>query len=361
MDHGDVSKQQQQGCTNCRRCSKRFLAKPTSFQSIKDLVRLYSTGAYELGRQLVTASPQPILSSTEYQGLLAELQEQSLTVIITGGTSGIGRSLLEILRAIASHIILLAHPSHGLSVKVDHQIPVDFASRNSTAIAVDALLQHLSVLPKQRVVLFHCAAVYNPQQQTTRPTGSCSAAQITFQINTIMPTLLLHRIHETVDVIVLISSSAQYCAPIIDEATCPFCSVQTPYAAYPMSKLMMLANADIWARTWEKRVVAIHPGIVATSLYDSEPGILGNLLRAVVRNLAWTPYQSAVRVLKVLCSTNVLQLTPKLPAGRANQPFPSTQIYWDTVSMCPAALPTQMVDESGRLSAAQWTHAHFNL
>lgn len=360
MDRGDASELQQDS-TNCRRCSKRMSTKVSSFQSIKDLVRLYSIGAYELVRQLVTASPQPILSSTEYQGLIAELQKQDLTVIITGGTSGIGYSLLEILRTIASHIILLAHPSHVLSAKVDHQIPVDFASRDSTAIAADTLLLQLSMLPKHRVVLFHCAAVYNPRQQTTRPTGSCLAAQITFQINTIMPTLLLNRIQEAVDVIVLIGSSAQYCAPIIDEAICPFCSVQTPYAAYPMSKLMMLANADVWARTWEKRVIAIHPGIVATSLYDNEPGIRGKLLRAIVRNLAWTPYQSAVRVLKVLCYTNILQFTSKqLPVGQGNQVFASTQIYWDTVSMCPAALPTQVVHKPGRLSLAQWTHAHFN-
>lgn len=351
--------------TDFQRCSKQFLSEPSLLQSMRDLVTLYSTGVSELVRQLFSASPQPIPSSTNYRRNLDDLKRQRPIIVVTGGASGIGRSLLEILRPIALNIILLAHPrSYDSSVKVDRQILIDFTSYESVIFGTDALIRHLITLPKHQVVLFHCAAVYNPREKIINRTEDCTSAGVTFQTNTIMPTLFLHQLREAVDVTVLIGSSAQHCAPIIDETICPLCNIHTTYAAYPMSKLIMLANTALWGRIWGKRVIVIHPGIVATSLYDNEPGIRGILLRAIIRNLAWTPHQSAVRILQVIFSANVLNSTPeqRRTGGQDNQACPSSQIYWDTVSMCPAPLPTQIAHSSdSRTSIDRWTFGHFSL
>lgn len=343
--------------------SKSNNDKPSSLRYIRDLLRLYCTGVYELIRQLVFATRHPILTSTTYKTCLNELQQQNLIVIITGGTSGIGRSLLQLLRKVAFHVILLAHPQCQLSTVVDHQIPIDFANRHSTESAATALLQHLTTLPKNPVALFHCAAVCNPHEKSLHHAEFSTAAETTFQINTVMPTLFLHRVRAVVDVTVLIASSAQYCAPAFDGAVCPICSTSTPYAAYPTSKLIVLANTHEWACTWGKRVIAIHPGIVDTSLYDNERGIMGTLVRTVVRNLAWTPHQSAVRILYVLCLTQVLntigQRSTTQDDGQGSSS--SLPLYWDTVAMRPAALPKQIERSSDRSTTAQWTYAHLDL
>lgn len=344
-------------CTSpCFCCDRSVPAKPSIFQQTKDFISLYSVGIYELVRQIVWASPH----SGSYANLktcLATLQQQSPIIIVTGGTTGIGRSLLDLVRSAASYVILLTHPLHDVSNDEDYQITVDFSNRDSTIQATDTLLKYLSTLPKRPVILFHCAGVYNPSVPCRGNAASHTSAQTTFLVNAVMPSLFFHHLRHMVDVLISIGSSAQCCTPTMDEEICPLSTSLTPQAAYAVSKLSLLAITEDWAQKWGKRAITIHPGVVNTSLYDGEPGFVGALLRFAVRYFAWSPLESAERVLSIVGAANLSEIKPN--GSLDNDKFPcSLPSYWDAVSMRPSNVPPHSQPSSCRAVLAKWIYAH---
>lgn len=103
-------------------------------------------------------------------------------------------------------------------------------------------------------------------------------------------------------------------------------------AVYPASKLLVHALAVLLAcKALYDGVHLIHPGIVTTTLYQAEAGVIGRLLRSFFRRVAWDAETSASRFLHMLWRAGVFDNT-----------ICTTAMYWDASSLKPRVLTSEL-------------------
>lgn len=307
------------------------------FRAPYHFILLYLVALFELLRQLIATvrlhKPSPNHSNLLFRG------EKPL-IIISGTTSGIGRHLLHTFQQTGVHIIILLHqPQQGIACS-DHVIPIDFSCVTSTHRAANILcekLQSTRASSTQPVIFFHCAAVYNPPSPSKT---DHTVGHQTLVINTFSPLRFIQLTQHVLTCVIYLASSSHRVAPIINPDTCLFHTSTSPFSAYPLSKLLTLIWIQQWAKRTDKVAIAIHPGVVATSLYRGERGPIGFLLRALIPFVAWTPKQSALRVLAVLEKAQIFTRSPTTIAF--NQSHNQQNMYWDAVTLNPASLPRQI-------------------
>lgn len=113
-----------------------------------------------------------------------------------------------------------------------------------------------------------------------------------------------------------------------------------------MSKLAAIITLVHHAHLLDIPVMIIHPGVVTTGLYRYERGLIGWLLRAVVRLVAWNVTQSTRRILYVVAKAGVMDSDANHLVG-----MPS---YWDAVTLGPSPLPWQATHSETRRCTLQW-------
>lgn len=309
------------------------------FQCILDAFKLYIFGIVELIYQIFFAVPVDIEAtySSEKKSWQSANSQSNVTLIISGATSGIGSQLLQLFHGPVHRIIVLTHPDRPQNFSGGEQVPIDFSNRRSTERAAEYLRTQLapSPRPNSTVLFVHCAAVYNPDG--AHPTLH------TFQVNTFMPVRLLHHLRHVIDAIVCIGSSSQHCASPLPISSCPLHVAVSPYAAYPLSKLLMLRYVDHWAKLMDKPAIIIHPGIVATNLYRTERKFLYFILRPVIQFLGWQARHSAIRIMRLIRNAGILQNPDD---GCAKPP-----LYWNAVTMCSSNI-SQLIDTDTTMTNA---------
>lgn len=293
------------------------------FENFRAWLRLYLVGGWVLLLQLLRdlrpppPFPQPSLRGT--------------TVIVTGASSGIGRALCESLLVRGARVIALlgpntpsapaGTPSGAHALRADLR---DTAQIQSAASAVSDLLS-----AGERAILIHAAGTLSP-----------SSPSDCMSVNLIAPVLLSSLLAYHVSASIFLGSSASTASPPPPRPPARLLSPPAAArAAYPYSKSLLPAAADACARTFGRPAVVVHPGVVDTRLYEAEAGVIGGVLRRVVRVVAWTPQRAAERVLEVVRRAGVLG-----GAGAV-----SVATYWDATTLAKTPPPWSVTDDEGRV------------
>lgn len=304
------------------------------FQCFIHLIWLYAIGIYHLLRQLLISVPTPRSSLS-----FSSFSRVRPVVILTGATSGIGLQIFNLLKGcnLTSQLILLTHAPSSSTTKSEyshfsstsnnvHSIPIDLNDESITNKAITAVQKLLKdkATYQPPVLLIHCAAAYNPPLPRK--------AEATFMINSLMPMLLLHRLRHVLNAVVVLGSASHDIAPALNMNQCPVSMAPSPSLAYPASKGLLLGIVRHWSNKSLVSAIVIHPGIVASGLYDHEEGLKGTILRKLIRLLAWDTMSAAIRVLHIIESASLLNV------GLCN----TIPLYWDAVTLSACRIPRHL-------------------
>lgn len=326
-----------------RRCplcpSRKQWPCQSNFRISVDFILLYLIGIYELVRQWCLPLIFRFFHHQDNVDPLKDLASLSPIIIFTGGSSGIGRHILKRLKRIGCDIISLTQES-DIVVPDCTTICADFNSLASTKRAAGEVLCHLNKSRRtKKVLLWHCAGVFYPQEGK-KDQSDYNAVEQTLNVNFLMPSVFLQLLDAKIDGIVWMGSSSHAVAPHIVHAACPVHIATTPYAMYPLSKLLSVIYMEHWSNVSRKPALVVHPGIVATRLYKGERGLVGVVLRALLPLIAWNPAHSAERVLKLI---QLLRFCERVQTvERTTKQMSYTEVYCDVVSMGPVMLPSQI-------------------
>ncbi|PXF42372.1 hypothetical protein BWQ96_07892 [Gracilariopsis chorda] len=309
-----------------------------SVRVIFEFIALYLVGIYELIRQWFFSVP---LSSDCNTVLQDVIRDQKLVIVLSGVTSGIGRELLHSLLRTSADVIALTHPSTTVKDPGCKQVMIDFESIESTTAVINKLLAELTSLPPRKAIYIHCAAVYNPLPLVSNG-YSLTSVERTLLTNTFIPAAFIEGIASVVSGVVYIGSSSQKAASRFDIRHCLLQAAQSPYGAYPVSKLLSLLHIADWGVRTGKPCIVIHPGIVATRLYHTQKGLIGAILRGFVSQFAWNAETSATRIFKVLQRSRFFDMA--MSGSRKNTVRITNEyyVYWDCVTMDVSAPPAQV-------------------
>lgn len=312
-----------------------FECSTSMLQRFTHLILLYAIGIYHLLRQLLISVPTPKSSLFSF----SSFSHVRPVVILTGATSGIGLQIFNLLKGynLTSQLILLTHASsspvtkskcsYGSSTSDNvYSIPIDLNDKSITNEAITAVLELLKdkVTYPPPVLLIHCAAVYNPPVPRK--------AEATFMINSLMPMLLIHRLRHVLNAVAVLGSASHDIAPTVDMKQYPVNMVPSASLAYPASKGLLLGIVSHWSNTSRAPAIVIHPGIVASGLYNHEEGLKGTILRKFIRLFAWDTMSAAIRVLRIIESANLLHV------GFRN----TLPLYWDAVTLSACRIPRHL-------------------
>lgn len=316
--------------------------RPSTFRVGADFIVLYIIGIYELIRQwcydLIFCFSYRHSNVDPFKGLYS----LNPVIVCTGVSSGIGRHILGRFTSIGLHIIALTHELNLALPNCCVEVRVDFNSPVSTVRAAKEVSLYLSKLkPERKVFLLQCAGVFYPREQQK----SCENDPVsqTLNVNFVMPCVFLHLLDEKIDGVLWIGSSSHSVAPRIVHATCPAHIAKTPYAMYPLSKLLSVVYMEHWSKSCGKPALVIHPGVVATCLYKGERGLIGVALRTLLPLLAWNPAHSAQRVLKLVQQLRFYERVQTCECMGGQSHYDG--IYCDAVSMTYVAHPPQIQNQ----------------
>lgn len=296
---------------------------------------LYLTGAYLLIVQLLRKK----------RLYFHHKQFTNATIVLTGATGGIGGALEQLLQQYGARVLCLVPSDRELDNGVN-DIPCDLRSATSIQKAAAVVRNRLNQMNqvRQGVVLLHAAGLLG------------GASEDVYNVNLTGPALLTNAIGDAAKHVVFLGSAAHIASPKLRPPllTPPGSSGSdigsAMHAVYPASKLLVHALAVHLANTAAyDGVHVIHPGIVSTTLYSAETGLIGRILRCFLRIVAWDAMTSATRVLHMLHSAGVFD--NGIRAGTA------TAMYWDATTLKPSVLTSPLGKQLG--TELESIHASF--
>ncbi len=300
---------------------------------------------------------------------------QPLRCIVTGGSSGIGRSVVEGLAARGARVVGVARRRETAEVAREEirgahpTADVDFVWSDLASLAeVRRLADELAGRFEALDVLIHVAGVVEPRARRT-PEGH----EATLAINHLAPFLLSERLQPRLRAaaparIVTVSSQVHARAAELTD----FEAMPEPYRGLEAYRRSKLANI-LFTREWARRVphaevaaLCLHPGVVATGLLEAfsqaealeaeaaaasagapaptrEPGVLSRGLRWVVDRIRWRLLPSGLASAEEAAARILFLATDPSLEGR------SGGYYVDDALAEPAA-----VADDASLSAALW-------
>jgi NAD(P)-dependent dehydrogenase (short-subunit alcohol dehydrogenase family) len=223
------------------------------------------------------------------------------TVLITGGTSGIGKATALALAGLGAHVAITGrdrdrarHTAQEIDAAGGHPVDVfvaDLSSQTEVRRLSDEVLQRL---PHVDVLVNNVGGYWNTRHITI------DGIERTLAVNHLAPFLLTHLLldrltHSAPARVVTVASNAQALGRIRFE------DLQSARAysgarAYNQSKLANLLFTYELARHLEGSAVtanALHPGVVSTSFGAEDPGRLQQLMVPVMRPFMKSPAQGA--------------------------------------------------------------------
>eukprot|EP00171_Calliarthron_tuberculosum_P016529 IDg16529t1 len=243
------------------------------------LIRLYAIGFWVLLLQLLRAERLPRTQCYFPRGT---------TVVVSGVTSGIGRALSLLLYFSGARVLGLASQFGDPPTCITSIVRADLAdltALNGAAASLRMKILSLPVQDRNHVLFIHVAGTLAPN----KPHDSFA---VNLQAPAVLDALLSDLIHASIFI-----GSAAHAA-----ASSPLFPLLRPpsesRAAYPSAKLLLHVVSDALARHAHIPALVVHPGVVSTALYDGEPGILGSILRFLLRYVAWDAETAAFRILE---------------------------------------------------------------
>ena len=240
------------------------------------------------------------------------------TVVVSGGTDGIGRVAAEQLARTAAHVLITGRSTEKARAVMEgineaagadraSSVILDLSSPSSVRRAAAEILERC-----QRIdVLINSAGVQLGQRQET--TEGYEVVWATNHLGPFLLTnLLLDRIVASAPArIIIISSSAQRMEHI-DFEDLHLVSRYTMMKAYAQSKLAnVMFTRSLAARLKNSGVTvnALHPGLIATSILREIRGPMGMMSALLLRVFASPPEVGAKRVIYLATSPDVVGVT----------------------------------------------------
>jgi len=254
------------------------------------------------------------------------------TVILSGANSGIGQSLCRIFQLHDACVISLVKPKQTSPSNL--YIEADLFHLDSLPSVVEDIRALLNAIPKnarRKVILLNAAGTLNPSD--------------IYAVNLHAPSILAYLLADSLHAVVFLGSAVAKCATLHRNSFPLLVPSQILRDRYPASKLLLHSVCEGFSRNASLRAIVVHPGIVSTNLYRSEPGIVGVILRSLIPFLAWNPEMSAFRILDILQQAKVFNHAPQFGAD-----------YWDARSMrmcTPPVLALERKSPMGKLIVDQ--------
>lgn len=220
-------------------------------------------------------------------------------VLVTGPTSGLGRSIALSVAGLGAHVVLLGRDAGRLGTLADEvasrhgagrtlSVVVDMADARSVTQAVS---QVLGARPRLDVLVDNAGAIH------ARRTQTADGLEATFATMVVQPFRLVHGLlpalaHGEPGQVVAVTSGGMYAQALdLDDLQ----SAEGPYdgvRAYARAKRAQVVVMREWARRMRGRGVrfdAMHPGWADTpGLQDALPGF-----RSVLRPILRSPEEGA--------------------------------------------------------------------
>jgi len=261
------------------------------------------------------------------------------TVLVTGGTGGIGKATASGLAALGAHVAITGRdPERAKTAARDIQArdghPIDvFVADMSSQREVRRLAQELvRAFPGIDVLVNNVGGYWNTRRMTA------DGLEWTFALNHLAPflltNLLLERSSEGAPArVVTVSSNAQAMGRIdFDDL-----QGQRSYSgarSYNQSKLAnVLFTYELARRLGDRAVTAnvLHPGVVRTAFGAEDPGRMQKLLVPLARLLMKTPERGAATSIYLASSTEVEHVTGRFFAN-SKQKRSSARSYDEAVA-----------------------------
>ena len=239
------------------------------------------------------------------------------TVLVTGGTSGIGLATALGLAAMGAHIAITGRDrerTEGAAREIRaagggqvDAFVADLSSQSEVRRLADEVLQSL---PRIDVLVNNVGGYWNTRQVTA------DGLERTFALNYLAPflltNLLLDRLEQSAPARVVTVSSGAHPAGRIDFDDLQGERSYSGARAYSQSKLATVLFTYELARrvqTYAVTANALHPGVVRTSFGAEDPGGVQRLLVPFVRPFLKSPAQGAATSIHLASSPDLEQVT----------------------------------------------------
>jgi retinol dehydrogenase 14 len=235
------------------------------------------------------------------------------TVVVTGGTGGIGKATAVGLAALGAHVTITGRDrrraeqaaaeiraADGPEVGI---VVADMSSQAEVRRLADELL---AALPRLDVLVNNVGGFWQTRHVTA------DGLERTFALNHLAPFLLTHllldRLKESAPARVVTVSSGAQAMGRIDFDDLQGERSYSGQRAYNQSKLANLLFTYELARRLEGSGVtanALHPGVVRTAFGAEDPGTLQRLFVPLVRPFLKSPEQGAVTSIRLASSPDL--------------------------------------------------------
>jgi NAD(P)-dependent dehydrogenase (short-subunit alcohol dehydrogenase family) len=240
------------------------------------------------------------------------------TVLITGGTSGIGKATANAIAAMGWRVIFTARNSDK-AASVKNEIigntgnkNVDFVLADLTSVvSVSQCAKYVSDNYENIDVLINNAGVCLPERRITAD-GFEESFQINYLSHFILTNLLLDKICKSEDPRIINLSSAAHAAGRFDPGNLNSEKYYSPVRTYSDTKLYNILFTLELAERLKGRISvnALHPGVVSTN-FGHEFGGVFNFIYNLGRPFMITPQKGAKTSIYLASSDDVKGMSGK--------------------------------------------------
>ncbi len=257
------------------------------------------------------------------------------TVLVTGGTGGIGRATALGLAAMGAHLAITGRDrgraeavARDIRAAGGGQVDVFVADLSSQAEVRRLAGEVLQRLSRIDVLLNNAGGYWNTRNVTA------DGLERTFAVNHLAPflltSLLLDRLNHSAPARVITVSSNVHAMGRIDFGDLQGERSYSGARAYSQSKLAnVLFTYELARRLPAARVTAnaLHPGVVRTSFGAGDPGAVQRLFTPFMRPFMKSPARGAATSIHLASAPGLEQVTGRYFAG--SKPGKSSQHSYD--------------------------------
>jgi len=295
------------------------------------------------------------------------------TVLITGGTSGIGLEAAAVLASQGARVIIVGRNAGKVSMALgviearagglpygERHRPVSYVCDFSSLRAVDQLADAiLRDVPALHVLVNNAGSVF------ARRTLTADGYEATFAVNHLAPFLLTQRLlpllRASAPARIITVASARHCKGTMDFTDLGFERGYQILRAYARSKLANVLFASEQARRLPDTLVtsnSVHPGRVATNIWSGAPGWAKPIIRYWLSRTFITVPEGAAPIVALATRSDLAGLTGQYfdrldqseAAPAARDPEAAAHLWRESERLIQAALPVHGGPSSGRLN-----------
>ncbi len=253
--------------------------------------------------------------------------------LVTGGTNGIGRATAQALAQMGATVVIVGRDAQK-AARVSEQIRIATGNQKADWLLADLSSQQdirrlatefKSKYSQLHVLLNNAGGTFNTRQL------SVDGIEMTFALNHLayflLTNLLLDTIKASAPARIINVSSGAHTGGKIDFDNLQGERSYTSFAPYANSKMANILFTTELARRLEGTGVTVntlHPGLTSTGFGKNNPGLLMNIMGAVIPLIARSPEKGAQTSIYLASSPEVHSISGKYFVDcKVTQPAPA--------------------------------------